>query len=94
MTQPQRRPATPPDPHAIEAEVTGFLLQRSKKILGGKVERNAALFTSGLLDSLTFLELVVFVEEKFGVRLFSSMEVTYEALDSVEKVAEAVARSF
>ena len=47
------------------------------------------LFETGLLDSLGFVEILVQLEEMFGIRV-SMQELTIDTFRSIEKIAEFV----
>ena len=48
------------------------------------------LITGGILDSISTLKLVVFIEERFGVTV-EAYEAGVEHLDSVGRIAELIA---
>lgn len=48
------------------------------------------LITGGILDSITTLKLVVFLEERFGITV-EAHEAGVEHLDSIRQIAELVA---
>lgn len=50
------------------------------------------LFASGLVDSLTFVELLVHLEEEFGRRI-SLDELELEDLRSIERIARVMSRN-
>lgn len=55
------------------------------------ITADTSLFKSGLLDSINLSELIVFVEEEFGVRV-NAIDVVYDNFDSVGRIAQLVAR--
>lgn len=56
----------------------------------GDLADDASLIASGLMNSLSTLKLVAFLEESFGVEL-AAHEISVDCLDSVEAVAALVA---
>lgn len=50
---------------------------------------NASFLDNGIVDSMNILELVMFVEEKFGVKVADD-EIVPENFDSVEQLARYV----
>lgn len=82
---------SPTETRFIEPPLCAFVAERSGLITEAELTPSSPLFSSGLLDSMAFLELVMFVEERFAVRLSDAGEVTMEALDTVGAVARAVA---
>ena len=59
--------------------VTQFRVDRSS------LDDNAGLFSSGLIDSLSVMELVCFVEREIG-RTVPPFEITLENFDSVNRI--------
>lgn len=61
-----------------------FLVER-QGIAAEELRDDTLLFTGGLLDSFTMVDLIQFLEEEAGVTL-SETEVNLENLDSVERI--------
>jgi len=75
------------DPPVVAA-IREYLYQQAG--LGPEdVDLDTPLFSSGKLDSLQLAGLIVFVEERFGVRI-EALEVSLEGFDTVRRVAESV----
>lgn len=74
----------------IEQEIRGFLVET---FLFGRNEelRNDAPLMDKVIDSHGVVELVVFLQERFALRV-EDEEVTTENLDSVDKAVAFVAR--
>jgi acyl carrier protein len=75
----------------IEHELRTFLLDNFPLYGSATIEREASLVESGVIDSLGVLEVVEFVESRFGVRV-SEDELLPENLDSVANVTGYVSR--
>ena len=75
----------------IEKVVHGFILN---EFLPGEdpdeLTDCTPLITGGILDSITTLKLVVFLEEHFGITV-EAHEAGVEHLDSIHQIAELVA---
>ena len=56
----------------------------------GELTEQTPLITGGILDSISTLKLVVFLEEKFGVTI-EAYEAGVEHLDSVGQIARLIA---
>jgi acyl carrier protein len=56
-----------------------------------ELKDDTPLITGGILDSISTLKLVVFLEEKFGVQL-EAFEAGADHLDSVTSITELVQR--
>ena len=75
----------------IEATVRGYIL---KEFLPGEdpseLTDETPLITGGILDSISTLKLVVFLEEKFGITV-EAHEAGVEHLDSVRQIVDLIA---
>ena len=68
------------------------LLTYLKERMGLQVESiddSTPLFSSGLLDSFSLMELIMFVESEAGV-LMNPADVSFENLDSVDRIVRYV----
>jgi acyl carrier protein len=76
---------------AIQQEVQEFILS---EFLPGEdpseLTESTPLITGGILDSISTLKLVVFLEEHFGVTI-EAHEAGVEHLDSVGQIAQLIA---
>jgi acyl carrier protein len=77
--------------HAIETVVRDYIL---REFLPGEdpaeLTDETPLITGGVLDSISTLKLVVFLEERFGVSI-EAHEAGVEHLDSVGQIARLIA---
>jgi acyl carrier protein len=68
---------------AISSQLTHYILtdilKQPKRILAG----DAPLISSGLIDSFHLVDLALFIEEKFGVRIDDS-ELNADTFDSLD----------
>ena len=75
----------------IEKDVHGFILN---EFLPGEdpaeLTPSTPLITGGILDSITTLKLVVFLEEHFGITV-EAHEAGVEHLDSIRQISDLVA---
>lgn len=55
------------------------------------IEPDSSLFRSQLLDSLALTNLIMFIEEAFGVRV-GAMDISYDNLDSVDLIVAFIDR--
>ena len=80
------------DPQEIKARLKAYILS---EFLPGESADNLAndtpLRTSGILDSLSTIKLVSFVEETFGVEI-EAHETGIQDFDRIEDIAGLVAR--
>ena len=56
------------------------------------VQRDTALFSSGLLDSFSMVELLAFIEKLAGCRI-RVVDVNLDTLDTVEKIIALIKRT-
>ncbi len=75
------------DPSGIAAQLVDYL-NRDPRV-DGSIEPDTELVESGRIDSLAILDLVVFVEERFGVSLTAD-DLTPQNLASVSALASLV----
>ena len=55
----------------------------------GELERDASLTQSGVVDSMGVLELIMFIEERFGIKV-PDEDTLPENLDSVARITDYV----
>lgn len=58
---------------------------------GERVETDTSLFRTKLLDSLSLTSLILFLEQRFAVRI-GPMDISYENLDSVSLIVAFLER--
>ncbi len=75
----------------VENTVRGFILN---EFLPGEdpdeLNDRTPLITGGILDSISTLKLVVFLEEKFGITV-EAHEAGVEHLDSIRQIVQLIA---
>jgi acyl carrier protein len=74
----------------IRTDIRNFLQQDLSRDLGG-VDDSTSLLQAGVLDSLGVMQLVAFLQERFGVQI-SDDDLVPENLESVEAIAAFVSR--
>jgi len=82
----------PPDPATVERDVTKFIVDNF--LFGNTAEAPApttSFMETALIDSTGVLELVGYIEEKYGFKVADD-ELVPENLDSVANLAAFVAR--
>ena len=58
-----------------------------------EIQNDTPLFTSGLLDSMAFIEAVIFMESEFKIRLADAVEVNADNMDSLGQWTQAVLKA-
>jgi acyl carrier protein len=66
-----------------------FLLARLASPPAGGIQEDTPLLSSGLVDSLTLIEFVAYLQKKFDVRI-PSERLTIEQFDTVRRIEELV----
>jgi acyl carrier protein len=84
---------TPFDREAAAQKLRSFVASKSKLVQAADIGFDMKLFSSGLLDSLAFIELVLFVEKEFHVKLSDVTDVNMDCLDSIEQIINPVVRA-
>jgi acyl carrier protein len=65
--------------------ITGTILKQP----GRKLSPSSPLISSGLVDSFSLVDLAMFIEEKFGVKI-DDTELNAETFDSLDELAALV----
>lgn len=77
----------------VEDALKGYILTKSRVVSADDVDPHTPLFSSGLLDSLAFVDLALFVRKTFGVTLnIASFDSIAEIRDAVLKAAPGTGR--
>lgn len=74
---------------AIEGEIRAFLSENFPLSASGTVDGDQSLVESGVIDSLGVLELVEFLDEKYGLQI-AEEELVPENLDSIARIVRFV----
>ena len=75
------------DEAAAEREVRHYLLRELIRDDEIDLERDEAIFSSGLLDSFSVTQLICFLEDRFDIKIAIS-EVTLPDFDTIGKILE------
>jgi len=76
----------------VAVEVRSYIIERFLFGQGGDSLTNSGSFLeSGIVDSTGVLEIVMFLEQRFGVKI-NDDELVPDNLDSIEKIAAFVGR--
>jgi acyl carrier protein len=73
----------------IEAKLMDYIKRQILKRPNYALDREDTLISSGLIDSFHLVDLAVFIEEQFGVRI-EDTELNQETFDSVSELAEMI----
>jgi acyl carrier protein len=76
---------------SVEAEIVAYLEQHNPHGVGKKIHGATSLFDGGLVDSFGIIELVSFLEGRFGVR-FDERDLAGENFKTVNSLVDVVVR--
>jgi acyl carrier protein len=76
--------------HAILQKLEDYIASHIIKQPGRGIPAQEALLSSGLIDSFSLIDLALFVEDSFGVRI-DDTELNVETFDSLGELAELIA---
>ncbi len=66
-----------------------YIASKILKQAGRQIAPDAPLISSGLIDSFSLVDLALFVEDKFGVRI-EDTELNAQSFDTLEQLAALV----
>jgi len=72
------------------AKLTKFIADEILKQPGRQLALDEALISSGLIDSFSLMDLALFVEDNFGVRI-EDTELNSDTFDSLETLSVLIA---
>lgn len=75
----------------VQQRVRQFILENFYIANPSEIADDTLLVTSGFVDSTGMLEVIMFLESTFGIRI-SDQETTPENLESIARIAAFVAR--
>ena len=79
---------TPREKDAIQADIVAFLAEQCY-LPADAADPDTALFSSGTLSSIDLIDLVAFMEERFGIAI-EPTEVELDKLDTVARITAFV----
>jgi acyl carrier protein len=74
----------------IHQQIADFIAQKILRQPKRVINPTDALISSGLIDSFSLVDLALFVEDTFGVRIADS-ELNANTFDSIEQLANLIA---
>ena len=80
----------PINPQVAAESLREFIATKSKLVKASELTNDTKLFSSGLLDSLAFVEMVLFVEKSFHLKLADVTNVNMESLDSIQQILDPI----
>ena len=73
----------------MENEIAQYIATEILKDANHKISMDEPIISSGLIDSFSLVDLALFVEETFDVRL-DDTELTADVFDSIRDLAEII----
>jgi len=71
------------------AKLSEFIAKEILKQPGRKIAPNEALISSGMIDSFSLMDLALFVEDNFGVRI-EDTELNADTFDTLETLTALI----
>lgn len=68
-----------------------FIMELADMPIGLNVDANTSLFSAQLLDSITLVELIAFLEDTFSIKV-RPMEISLDNFDSVSRILAYIDR--
>jgi len=78
-------------PNDMQQTIADFIVRKILKKPNRVIKADAPLISSGLVDSLSLVDLALFMEETFGVRLKNS-ELNASTFDTIDQLVELITR--
>jgi len=72
----------------IEEKIRSFVAKKSKLADISELDKSTKVFSSGLLDSLHFVELMLFLEKEFKIEFSNNTEVNMKTMDSISQIVQ------
>ena len=73
----------------IIAQLEGFIAGKILKQTGRRIGADEALISSGLVDSFSLMDLALFVEDSYGVRI-EDTELNSQSFDTLAQLAALI----
>lgn len=73
----------------IITKLTNYITSEILKRPGSTLRRDEALISSGIVDSFSLINISLFVEDTFGVRI-EDTELNADTFDTLEQLAELI----
>lgn len=73
----------------ITSQLKNYIATQILRQPNANIKDNEALITSGLVDSFHLVDLSLFIEEQFGVRI-DDTELTADTFDTLEQLAALI----
>ena len=77
------------DPYAIDETVRSFIRRHTPYAMS-EIGPDDPLFSNGLLDSMTFVGLALFLEEEYLFRFSDSVEINMDTFDTIRSITTTV----
>jgi acyl carrier protein len=75
--------------HTALKNISEYIASEILKQPGKTIEPNEALISSGLIDSFSLMDLSIFIDETFGVRI-EDTELNADTFDTLEELIQLI----
>jgi len=73
----------------VISKLSSFIASEILKQPGRDIDPNSPLISSGLIDSFSLMDIALFVEDTFGVRI-EDTELNAETFDTIKELADLI----
>lgn len=73
----------------VDSKLSAFITNEILKQPGRELAPDAPLISSGLIDSFSLMDVALFVEDTFGVRI-EDTELNAETFDTIKELTELI----
>ena len=70
--------------------LTRFIVERSPPLQPGDLEPQTPLLSSGIIDSLTLIDMVEFVDQVYGVKLADVIDLNADSSDTLQQLVDSI----
>lgn len=81
------------DKESLEDQLKSWVASKTKIISHSDLTSEMSLFSSGLLDSILFIQLILFIEKICGIKLSPTTGANMTAMDSIGQIIQVIARA-
>ena len=74
---------------SISSQIAKFIATEILKQPGREISQDEPLISSGVIDSFSLMDLALFIEDTFGVRI-EDTELNAESFDSLQQLSDLI----
>ena len=78
------------NPETMEEALRQFIAGKTQLLSASEITKDTKLFSSGLLNSIVFVDLLIFIERQFKVNIRSKIDSDMRSLDSIDQIMQLI----